>query len=123
MRWAIIFAGLSGAVAVGMGAGAAHGLSSRLSPEALGWVRTGAEYQLWHSTLLAALGLFARQSKALVFCAALIACGILVFSGSLYIMALLDMRWLGAVTPIGGLALIAGWMVLAWYGFRSHGKG
>jgi len=118
MRWAVLLAGLSGAFAVAMGAGAAHGLSARLGPEALGWVRTGAEYQLWHSVLLASVGLFGARGKGFAFSAALLAIGILVFCGSLYVMAFTGMRWLGAVTPIGGLAMIAGWLVLAWAGWR-----
>lgn len=122
MRWAVILAGLSGAIGVGMGAAAAHGLSSRLDPDALEWVRTGAEYQLWHSTILAGIGLFGARSKAFRLSAALLALGILVFSGSLYVMAFTGMRWLGAVTPIGGLALIAGWIVLAWAGWRYTGQ-
>ena len=121
MRWAVLLAGLSGAFAVAMGAGAAHGLSSRLDPDALGWVRTGAEYQLWHSVLLAAVGLFGARGKVFTVSAVLLAIGIVVFCGSLYVMAFADMRWLGAITPIGGIALIAGWLMLAWAGWRYAG--
>ena len=118
MRWAILLAGLSGAVAVGMGAGAAHGLSTRLPAEALGWIKTGAEYQLWHSVLLAGIGLFGARGRAFSVSALLLAVGILIFCGSLYIMALTGMRRLGAVTPFGGTALIAAWIALAWGGWR-----
>ncbi|RVU37843.1 DUF423 domain-containing protein [Hwanghaeella grinnelliae] len=121
MRWAVLLAGLSGACAVAMGAGAAHGLSGRLGPEALGWVRTGAEYQLWHSVLLAAIGLFGTRGNGFTISAVLLAVGILVFCGSLYVMAFTGLRWLGAVTPIGGTAMIAGWLVLAWAGWRHTG--
>lgn len=120
MRWAVLFAGVSGAVAVAMGAGAAHGLSARLDPAALEWVRTGAEYQLWHSVLLASVGLFGARGKAFAVSAALLAIGIAVFCGSLYVMAFTGMRWLGAITPIGGTAMIAGWIVLAWAGWRRR---
>lgn len=118
MRWAVLFAGLSGAIAVAMGAGAAHGLSARLGPEALGWVRTGADYQLGHSVLLAAVGLFGARGRGYLASASLFVVGILLFCGSLYVMAFTGMRWLGAVTPIGGGAMIAGWLVLAWSGWR-----
>jgi len=120
MRWAILLAGLSGAVGVGMGAGAAHGFSTRLAPDALAWVRTGAEYQLWHSVLLAAVGLFGAHAKSFTAAALLLAFGILIFCGSLYVMAFTGMRWLGAVTPFGGAGLIAGWIALAWAGWRHR---
>lgn len=121
MRWAILLAGLSGAAAVGMGAGAAHGLSTRLPAEALAWIKTGAEYQLWHSVLLAAVGLYGARGKAFTVSALLLAIGIVVFCGSLYVMAFTGLRWLGAITPIGGAALIAAWITLAWGGWRQVG--
>lgn len=119
MKWAVVFAGLSGAVGVGMGAGAAHGFSAILTPEALGWVRTGSAYQLWHSVLLAAIGLASLRGAVAGAAATLFAVGITLFSGSLYLMAFAEMRWLGAVTPIGGSALILGWGAIAWLGWRS----
>lgn len=118
MRWSILLAGVSGAVGVGMGAGAAHGLSGKLTPEALSWVRTSADYQLWHSVLLACVGMLGVRGKGFVVSAGFLAAGILIFCGSLYIMAFTGMRWLGAVTPVGGAALIAGWLALAWAGWR-----
>ena len=122
MRWAVLLAGLSGAIAVAMGAGAAHGLSDLLGPEALDWVRTGAEYQLWHSVLLAAVGLFGARGNGCAISASLLVVGILLFCGSLYVMAFTGIRWLGVVTPIGGVAMIAGWLVLAWAGWRHIGS-
>lgn len=120
MKWAILAGGISGAISVGMGAAAAHGLSARLAPEALAWVRTAADYQLAHSVLLTAVGMMGARGKGFTASAALLFVGILVFCGSLYVMAFTGMRWLGAVTPIGGTALIAGWLALAWAGWRHQ---
>lgn len=105
MNWIVALAGLSGAVAVGAGAFGAHGASG----EAAEWLRTGGHYQLVHAVAaLVALQLGAR-GPAWLFLA-----GGAVFAGTLYLMALGCPRWLGAVTPIGGAALIAGWLWLAW---------
>ena len=105
MNWIVALAGLSGAVAVGAGAFGAHGASG----EAAEWLRTGGHYQLVHAVAaLVALQLGARGP------AWLFLVGGAVFAGTLYLMALGCPRWLGAVTPIGGVALIVGWLWLAW---------
>jgi uncharacterized membrane protein YgdD (TMEM256/DUF423 family) len=103
------------AVVVGLGAFGAHGLKAHLSPEALGWWHTGVLYQALH-----ALGLFAVDR---VYCnggghlarraGLAFGLGTLWFSGSLYAMALTDLRKLGMVTPLGGTAFIVGWICLA----------
>jgi uncharacterized membrane protein YgdD (TMEM256/DUF423 family) len=108
MNWVVALAGLSGAIAVGAGAFGAHGASG----EAADWLKTGGHYQLIHAVAaLVALQLGAR-GPAWLFLA-----GGAVFGGTLYLMALGCPRWLGAVTPIGGALLIAGWLWLAWSGF------
>lgn len=105
-----------GFVAVAMGAFAAHGLEGRLSPEALAWIDTGARYQLLHGLALVALaglaGLKRGLGQWLSFAGWAFALGALVFSGCLYLMALLDLRFLGAVVPLGGLGMLAGWLTL-----------
>lgn len=99
------------AVGIALGAFGAHGLERVLEPRALGWWQTGVQYQLWNALGLLALGaLPGRPGLA----AALIGAGTLVFSGSLYAMALTDARWLGMVTPVGGALMIAGWLLAAW---------
>ncbi|MGN6268743.1 MAG: DUF423 domain-containing protein [Sphingomonas sp.] len=109
MNWIVALAGLSGAIAVGAGAFGAHGASG----EAAEWLKTGGHYQLIHAVAaLLALQLGAR-GPAWLFLA-----GGAVFAGTLYLMAIGAPRWLGAVTPIGGAALIAGWLWLAWSGLR-----
>lgn len=109
MSWIMVLAGLSGALAVGAGAFGAHGASG----EPAEWLKTGGQYQLAHAiAALVALQLGARGA-AWVFLV-----GAMIFAGTLYLMALGLPRWLGAVTPIGGVLLIAGWLWLAWSGFR-----
>ncbi len=105
---------VSALISVGAGAFGAHALRARLSPELLAVFETGARYQMYH-----ALGLFAaswavtRWPGPWAFRAGwLFLVGTLLFSGSLYALALSGVRWLGAVTPFGGVALLAGWACL-----------
>ena len=100
-----------GGLAVALGAFGAHALQSRIGTEALGWWHTAVEYQMSHALAVLALGLSGLRWTRLP--AWLFAAGSVVFSGTLYAMALGAPRWLGAVTPLGGLAMIAGWAVLA----------
>lgn len=126
MNW-IALAALNMALAVMTGAFGAHALKARLSTEALGWWQTAVAYQMWHALGLLALGILLRvslSSPALPITgvqtsAMLLQAGIVIFSGSLYAMALGAPRWFGAITPIGGLAFIAGWLWLAWTLMRS----
>ncbi len=100
-----ILAALSGAIAVAAGAFGAHGASG----PAIEWLKTGGQYQLIHAVVaLVALRMEARGP------ASLFVIGGAIFAGTLYLMALGAPRWLGAVTPIGGLLLIGGWLWLAW---------
>ena len=99
-------------VAVACGAFGAHALRGMLGPAEFGWWHTAVEYQMWHGLALVALGL-AGKSWARV-PAGLLGGGAAVFSATLYTMALGGPRWLGAVTPLGGLLMMAGWAVLAW---------
>ncbi len=100
-----------GGLAVALGAFGAHALGSRIGPEALGWWHTAVDYQMWHALAVVGLGLSGLRWVRLP--AWLLAAGSLVFSITLYAMALGAPRWLGAFTPLGGLAMIAGWIVLA----------
>jgi uncharacterized membrane protein YgdD (TMEM256/DUF423 family) len=98
--------------AVALGAFAAHALKGSLSPDALGWWQTAVQYQMWHGLALVALA--ATGDARLKPPAILLAAGAMLFSASLYAMALGAPHWLGAVTPVGGLAMIAGWALTAW---------
>ena len=112
---------LSGALAVALGAFAAHGLRSRLSADALATFETGARYQMYHAlALLAVAWASARWPGPWARAAGwLFVAGTLLFSGSLYLLAVTGVRGLGAITPFGGLAFILGWLALvcaAWIG-------
>ena len=106
-----------GGLAVTLGAFGAHALKSRIGADALGWWQTAVEYQMWHALAVLALGLSGGSGRRLP--AWLMAGGILVFSGTLYALALGAPKWLGAVTPLGGIAMILGWALLAWRVTRS----
>ena len=112
---------LAGALLAGsavlFGAFGAHALRTVLGEQQLGWWETAVQYQMWHALgLLALAGLELGRSRLI---ALLLGGGTLVFSGSLYLMALADLGWLGAVTPIGGSAMILGWMLFAWQAVRA----
>lgn len=112
-------AGLGG-VAVLLGAFGAHALTGRITGETLGWWHTGVEYQMWHALAVLALGLAGdRWSRTPAW---LLAGGAIVFSGTLYAMALGAPRWLGAVTPLGGVGMIGGWALLAWRAAKRPGR-
>jgi uncharacterized membrane protein YgdD (TMEM256/DUF423 family) len=111
-RFALIAGALLAATGVALGAFGAHGLKAILSPEALGWWQTAVQYQMWQAIGLLAVGAspVARTRGP----AAMLAAGTLLFTGSLYAMAFSEARWLGAVTPVGGILMIAGWAWFAW---------
>jgi uncharacterized membrane protein YgdD (TMEM256/DUF423 family) len=107
---------VSAFVAVALGAFGAHGLRSRIVPDMLSVFEIGVRYQMYHALALLALGAVAgRLPGGLVATSGwLFVLGTLLFSGSLYAMSLTGQRWLGAVTPLGGLAFLAAWTTLAW---------
>jgi uncharacterized membrane protein YgdD (TMEM256/DUF423 family) len=100
-----VLAALSGAIGVAAGAFGAHGAEGRAAE----WLRTGAQYQLIHAVAALVAIRFEARGAGWLFVG-----GGAVFAGTLYLMALGLPRWLGAVTPLGGAALIAGWLWLAW---------
>ena len=108
-----IIAALSGLVAVACGAFGAHGLRAVLSPTMLDTWQTAVSYQFHHTLVLVVLALLpAVQGPLFRRAAWLFAAGIGVFSGSLYALVLLDARWLGMITPLGGVLLMIGWATL-----------
>lgn len=117
----LFFAALSGVVMVALGAFAAHGLKSQLPPYLLDVFNTGVKYQAWHTLALLGCGLWARimPSKAVLYAALFFAAGILLFSGSLYALALTGIKWFGPITPLGGICFIIGWAALAMAAWRS----
>lgn len=107
--------------AVAAGAFGAHGLRARVTPEMLAVFETGARYHMYHALALLVIAIAARDRPARGWTVAgwLFVAGIVVFSGSLYLLALTGVRWLGAVTPVGGAAFLAGWAVAAAGGARG----
>jgi uncharacterized membrane protein YgdD (TMEM256/DUF423 family) len=111
----IAIAAVSGMIAVVAGAFGAHGLRDRLTPDQLSAWTTATQYHLLHSVVLLALALWATRAEAEIrVSASLFLAGIVLFSGSIYLLLLTQQRWLGPVTPLGGLCLIAGWASLLW---------
>ena len=115
-RFIFIAGSILAGTAVAAGAFGAHALQGRVEPQMLDTFATGARIQMSHAlALLAVAWGVARWPEARLELAGwLLTAGTVVFSGSLYLMTLTGARWLGAVTPIGGVLLIAGWTVLAW---------
>jgi uncharacterized membrane protein YgdD (TMEM256/DUF423 family) len=111
----IVIGAVLAAAAVAAGAFGAHALAARLTPERLATWETAARYHMYHALALVIVGVIAgRWTSPLVGTAGwLFVAGIAIFAGTVYTLALGGPRWLGAITPLGGLALIAGWLVLA----------
>jgi uncharacterized membrane protein YgdD (TMEM256/DUF423 family) len=112
---------LSGFLGVALGAFAAHALKSRMSADLLAIFETGVRYQMYHAFALLAVAWACTRwpGKVLTTGGWLFVVGTIIFSGSLYALSLSGVRWLGAITPVGGLTLLAGWLCLAWAVWRS----
>ena len=113
---------LSGLLAVTFGAFGAHALRGRLDDYAMGVFETAVQYHFYHALALVAVGLLAlhHPHTALLRSSGwLFVLGLVVFSGSLYALSLSGIKWLGAITPLGGLAFIAGWACLAAAGWKA----
>lgn len=112
----LILGGISGGLGVALGAFGAHALKRRLPPEGLETFETGVRYQMYHALALLATAFASAQLPAVGLARLagwLFVVGTLLFSGSLYLLVVTRRRWLGAITPLGGLAFIAGWLCLA----------
>lgn len=97
---------LLAALGIALGAFGAHALKAVLDAQQLDWWHNACQYQMWNAVGLVALGALPRRMGG---AAVLIVVGTIIFCGSLYVMALTGQRWLGMVTPVGGVAMIAGW--------------
>jgi uncharacterized membrane protein YgdD (TMEM256/DUF423 family) len=121
-RLFVVFGSISGGLAVALGAFGAHVLRDRLAVDMLANFETGVRYQMYHAlALLTVAWAASRWTDSVLPSAAgwLFVAGTLLFSGSLYVMALTELRWLGAITPLGGVAFVTGWLCLllaAWRG-------
>lgn len=119
----VLCGAVSAFLSVALGAFAAHGLSTRLEPRLLEVFKTGAQYQMYHALALIGLGVWLAQLPSLTdsfgnAAGWLFALGSLVFSGSLYLLAVTGTRWLGAITPLGGVCFLCGWVCFGASAFR-----
>lgn len=121
MRLFFVLGSLLAGLAVALGAFAAHGLRGTLNAADLATFETAVRYQMYHAlALLAVAGAVARWGAPTAVAAGwLFTVGIALFSGSLYLLVLTGPRWLGAITPLGGVAFLAGWALLAWTALRG----
>jgi len=121
MPW-IPIAAITGALGVVLGAFGAHALRARLDPAQLATWQTAVQYHLLHAVVLLALSLWSSASgRGAGLAPPLFLAGIVLFSGSLYLLTLGGPRWLGPVTPLGGLCLIGGWLAVAALALRARG--
>ena len=124
MKSGFLFLGAISALSgVGLGAFGAHGLKATLSPEMLTVYQTGVTYQMWHALGLIGIALISQQvpeSKLLNWAGWLMFIGILLFSGSLYLLAILNLKWLGMITPLGGVSFIIAWLLIAIFAAKKQ---
>ncbi len=119
----IMLAGINGFLAVSLGAFAAHALRDRLSPELLNTFQTGVQYHMYHALALFGIGLMMINfpaSTILRISAYLMLAGLVFFSGSLYLLSITGIRWLGAITPIGGVFFLVAWALIVWFAAKQQ---
>ena len=121
----LILAGLLGFLGVLLGAFGAHGLKSRIEPAMLETFEVGVRYHLVHAVALLVVALMSQQQSCSCIKVAgwSFTVGIVIFSGTLYVLAVTGMKWLGAITPIGGVAFMVGWIALLVAGVRVKKEG
>lgn len=123
-RFYFILGCISAAIGIGAGAFGAHGLKAILSPEMLTTYETAVRYQMYHAFGLIAIALAGgsipgSKVRLVGWC---FAGGTVLFSGSLYLLTLTGTLWLGAITPLGGIAFIAGWLTLGYSVYQNHSR-
>jgi uncharacterized membrane protein YgdD (TMEM256/DUF423 family) len=119
----LLLSTLSAFLAVAFGAFGAHGLKAILSPEMLVVYKTAVTYQMWHALGLGLIALLIntqQSSRLLHYAGWLMFAGILLFSGSLYALSLSGLKWLGMITPLGGVCFLAAWLLLIIFSFNTY---
>ena len=119
----LLLASLSAMTGIGLGAFGAHGLKNVLSPELLTVYQTGVTYQMWHALGLMGISLIHQQSpesKLIYWAGWLMFMGIILFSGSLYLLVILNLKWIGIITPIGGVSFIMAWVLIAIFATKKQ---
>jgi len=120
-RTFVVLGAVSAGLSVAAGAFGAHSLKGMLTPEQLNVFETAARYQMYHALGLLIIGQMSETSdRAMSRAGWCLVAGIVLFSGSLYLVALTGVGWLGAITPIGGAAFLAGWIALAWWAWKKE---
>lgn len=109
-------------IAVAMGAFGAHGLKAVLAPEMLSAYKTGVTYQMWHALGLILIAILLQQTEGilLIWAGWFMFAGIILFSGSLYLLTILNAKWLGIITPFGGLAFLLAWILVVIFAWRQN---
>lgn len=123
-KFVACYAAFNGFLAVMLGAFGAHGLKGRIGDTLLAAFNTGVQYHFYHTLVLLGLGMYmlaGNYSRLLIASSWLFMIGLLLFCGSLYFIALGGPKWIGPITPLGGLCFMAGWLILAIYFFRLVG--
>ena len=121
-KYFIFLGSINAFLAVGLGAFGAHGLKSRISAEMLEIYQTGVHYHIFHALGLILVGIIAHwlsNSNIVAWSGGFMLSGIVIFSGSLYVLSLTGVRGFGAITPIGGVAFLIGWILLAFASLRN----
>tara|TARA_B100000900_G_scaffold308833_1_gene267539 strand:+ start:240 stop:617 length:378 start_codon:yes stop_codon:yes gene_type:complete len=121
-KYILTLASINGLLAVALGAFGAHALEAIVDERAMGVYETGMQYHLFHTLALLGNGLLAGlypDKRLLWVPASLFTAGIVLFAGSLYLLSMTGLTWLGAITPIGGLSFLGGWASLAWLTLSS----
>lgn len=119
----IMLAGINGFLAVSLGAFASHMLRERLSPDLLNTFQTGVQYHMYHALALLGIGLMMINfptASLLRVSAYLMLAGIVLFSGSLYLLSVTGIRWLGAITPLGGVCFLTAWALIVWFAAKQQ---
>ena len=121
MALLLFFGAINGFLAVTLGAFGAHGLKNKLPEDLMAVYQTAVEYHFYHALgliLIGILSLIVPQITLIKTSGYTMLAGIVIFSGSLYVLSLTGIRWLGAITPIGGLLFLVAWAMLAWVAFK-----
>ena len=116
----LLLGAFSALIGVAMGAFGAHGLKTVISPELLTVYQTGVTYQMWHALGLIGIALIQQPGSRLLHWAGwLMFAGIMLFSGSLYLLALLNLKWLGMITPFGGICFLTAWLLITLFAIQN----
>ena len=118
----LLLSAVTAFLAVAMGAFGAHALKAVLVPEMLAVYKTAVTYQMWHALGLGLVAILRQQNPAdrlITYAGWLMFAGIILFSGSLYLLSLLGVKWLGIITPIGGLCFLSAWILIIIFSFKA----